>query len=131
MPSFGYFFRVCFFISSALFERATLASQSATYFFMKAIEAGLRTLGSGVPIVVASTEGSEERIAQLKGMGASNENIARLQGNLDLISGRGGQQDATAQRRIREQAKRERPKVLVGGASAYPRHWDYAAIKCM
>jgi hypothetical protein len=50
-------------------------------------------------------KGAQAELDQLKGMGASNENIARLQGNLDLISGRGGQQDATAQRRIREQAK--------------------------
>ncbi len=50
-------------------------------------------------------KGAQAELDQLKSMGASNENIARLQGNLDLISGRGGQQDATAQRRIREQAK--------------------------
>jgi glycine hydroxymethyltransferase len=30
---------------------------------------------------------------------------------------------------LREQARREMPKVIVGGASAYPRHWDYAAMR--
>jgi glycine hydroxymethyltransferase len=31
--------------------------------------------------------------------------------------------------RLREQAKRERPRLLVGGASAYPRFWDFAALR--
>jgi glycine hydroxymethyltransferase len=31
--------------------------------------------------------------------------------------------------RLREQAKAERPKVIVGGASAYPRFWDYAIMR--
>ncbi|MEZ4387669.1 MAG: serine hydroxymethyltransferase [Candidatus Krumholzibacteriia bacterium] len=31
--------------------------------------------------------------------------------------------------KMREQAKRERPRILVGGASAYPRTWDYAAMR--
>ena len=31
--------------------------------------------------------------------------------------------------RMREQARRERPRILVGGASAYPRTWDYAAMR--
>ncbi|HOX26660.1 MAG TPA: ribose 5-phosphate isomerase B [Candidatus Krumholzibacteria bacterium] len=31
--------------------------------------------------------------------------------------------------RMRDQAKRERPRLLVGGASAYPRTWDYAAMR--
>jgi len=31
--------------------------------------------------------------------------------------------------RLREQAVRERPKLLVGGASAYPRFWDFAAMR--
>jgi len=31
--------------------------------------------------------------------------------------------------RLREQARRERPRLLVGGASAYPRTWDYAAMR--
>jgi glycine hydroxymethyltransferase len=31
--------------------------------------------------------------------------------------------------RMREQAKRERPRILVGGASAYSRTWDYAAMR--
>ncbi|MDY0109163.1 MAG: serine hydroxymethyltransferase [Candidatus Krumholzibacteria bacterium] len=30
--------------------------------------------------------------------------------------------------KLREQAKRERPRLLIGGASAYPRTWDYAAM---
>jgi len=50
-------------------------------------------------------KGAQAELDRLKSMGASNENIARLQGNLDLISGRGGQPDAGVQRRIREQAK--------------------------
>ena len=31
--------------------------------------------------------------------------------------------------KLREQAKREKPRLLVGGASAYPRTWDYAAMR--
>jgi glycine hydroxymethyltransferase len=31
--------------------------------------------------------------------------------------------------RMREQAKQQRPRILVGGASAYPRTWDYAAMR--
>jgi len=31
--------------------------------------------------------------------------------------------------RLREQALRERPQMIVGGASAYPRFWDYAAMR--
>ena len=31
--------------------------------------------------------------------------------------------------RLREQAKQERPKLLIGGASAYPRAWDFAALR--
>jgi len=31
--------------------------------------------------------------------------------------------------RLRDQAKREKPRLLVGGASAYPRTWDYAAMR--
>ena len=31
--------------------------------------------------------------------------------------------------KLREQAKREKPRVLVGGASAYSRTWDYAAMR--
>jgi glycine hydroxymethyltransferase len=30
---------------------------------------------------------------------------------------------------LRDQAKREQPRLLVGGASAYPRTWDYAAMR--
>lgn len=30
---------------------------------------------------------------------------------------------------LREQAKSERPKVIMGGASAYPRFWDYEALR--
>jgi glycine hydroxymethyltransferase len=31
--------------------------------------------------------------------------------------------------RLREQAKAERPKMIVGGASAYPRFWDYEILR--
>ncbi|MBU2501415.1 serine hydroxymethyltransferase [bacterium] len=31
--------------------------------------------------------------------------------------------------RLREQAKAERPKMIVGGASAYPRFWDFAKLR--
>jgi glycine hydroxymethyltransferase len=31
--------------------------------------------------------------------------------------------------RLREQAKSERPRLLIGGASAYPRTWDFAALR--
>ena len=31
--------------------------------------------------------------------------------------------------KLRELAKREQPRILVGGASAYPRTWDYAAMR--
>ena len=33
--------------------------------------------------------------------------------------------------RLREQARRERPKLLIGGASAYPRFWDFAAMRAI
>jgi glycine hydroxymethyltransferase len=31
--------------------------------------------------------------------------------------------------RLREQAKREQPRLLIGGASAYPRFWDFATLR--
>ncbi|MBK9775015.1 MAG: serine hydroxymethyltransferase [bacterium] len=31
--------------------------------------------------------------------------------------------------RLRDQAKREQPRLLIGGASAYPRAWDFAALR--
>ncbi len=31
--------------------------------------------------------------------------------------------------RLRAQALRERPKLIIGGASAYPRFWDFAAMR--
>ena len=31
--------------------------------------------------------------------------------------------------KLREQAKAERPKMIVGGASAYPRFWDFEALR--
>ena len=31
--------------------------------------------------------------------------------------------------KMRELARREQPRILVGGASAYPRTWDYAAMR--
>ena len=51
--------------------------------------------------------GAQAGLDELKKLGANNENIERLQGNLDLIAGRGGpgKQDAGVSRRIREQAK--------------------------
>jgi len=33
--------------------------------------------------------------------------------------------------RLREQALAERPKVIVGGASAYPRFWDYEKLRAI
>lgn len=33
--------------------------------------------------------------------------------------------------KLREQARRERPQAIVGGASAYPRFWDYAAMQAV
>ncbi|HEY0133391.1 MAG TPA: hypothetical protein VGB85_04905, partial [Nannocystis sp.] len=48
--------------------------------------------------------GAQAELDRLRQLGARNENIDRLQGNLDLIAGR-GKQDATVSRRIREQAK--------------------------
>ena len=33
--------------------------------------------------------------------------------------------------RLREQAKRERPRLIVGGASAYPRFWDFAKLRAI
>lgn len=49
--------------------------------------------------------GAQAELDRLRQMGAKNENIARLQGNLDLIAGRSDKQDASVQRRIREQAR--------------------------
>ncbi|MBL9104776.1 MAG: hypothetical protein JNL82_27780 [Myxococcales bacterium] len=48
---------------------------------------------------------AQAELDRLKAMGASNENITRLQGNLDVIAGRGAKDEGNAQRRIREQAK--------------------------
>ncbi|MCA9638630.1 MAG: hypothetical protein KC420_21520, partial [Myxococcales bacterium] len=54
-------------------------------------------------------EGAQAELDALRNMGASNENIERLQANLDVIGGKqgGGSSggDAAAERRIREQAK--------------------------
>jgi glycine hydroxymethyltransferase len=33
--------------------------------------------------------------------------------------------------RLRDQARRERPRIIVGGASAYPRFWDSAALRAI
>jgi len=33
--------------------------------------------------------------------------------------------------RLRDQARTEKPKMIVGGASAYPRFWDYAALRAI
>lgn len=48
---------------------------------------------------------AQAELDRLKAMGASNENITRLQGNLDVIAGRGAKDEGNAQRRIREQAR--------------------------
>ena len=50
-------------------------------------------------------DAAQADLDNLKAMGASNENITRLQGNLDVIAGRGDKDDKGVQRRIREQAK--------------------------
>ncbi len=50
-------------------------------------------------------DAAQADLDKLKQIGASNENIARLQGNLDVIAGRGDKDDKGVQRRIREQAK--------------------------
>jgi glycine hydroxymethyltransferase len=33
--------------------------------------------------------------------------------------------------RLRDQARREQPRMIVGGASAYPRFWDYEAMRAI
>ena len=33
--------------------------------------------------------------------------------------------------RLRDQALAERPKMIVGGASAYPRFWDYETLRAI
>lgn len=49
---------------------------------------------------------AQQKLDELKAMGAKNENIDRLQGNLYVVSGKGeGSQDVALSRRIREQAK--------------------------
>jgi len=50
-------------------------------------------------------DAAQADLDNLRAMGASNENITRLQGNLDVIAGRGDKDDKGVQRRIREQAK--------------------------
>ncbi|WP_276572688.1 hypothetical protein [Nannocystis pusilla] len=50
--------------------------------------------------------GAQDKLDALRGMGAKNENIARLQSNLDVVAGKSsGSQDMSLQRRVREQAK--------------------------
>jgi len=50
--------------------------------------------------------GAQDKLDALRGMGAKNENIARLQSNLDVVAGKSsGAQDMSLQRRVREQAK--------------------------
>lgn len=49
---------------------------------------------------------AQGKLDELRGMGAKNENIERLQSNLDVVGGKAsGGQDVSLQRRIREQAK--------------------------
>jgi hypothetical protein len=50
-------------------------------------------------------DAAQADLDKLRSIGASNENIARLQGNLDVIAGRGDRDDKGVQRRIREQAR--------------------------
>ncbi|PCC73155.1 hypothetical protein SAMN02745121_08556 [Nannocystis exedens] len=49
---------------------------------------------------------AQDKLDALRGMGARNENIARLQSNLDVVAGKTAvSQDMSLQRRVREQAK--------------------------
>lgn len=49
---------------------------------------------------------AQDKLDALRGMGAKNENIARLQSNLDVVAGKSaGSSDMSMQRRVREQAK--------------------------
>ncbi|MFY0540133.1 hypothetical protein [Nannocystis pusilla] len=49
---------------------------------------------------------AQDKLDALRGMGAKNENIARLQSNLDVVAGKTAvSQDMSLQRRVREQAK--------------------------
>ncbi|MCY1008889.1 hypothetical protein OV079_25690 [Nannocystis pusilla] len=49
---------------------------------------------------------AQDKLDALRGMGAKNENIARLQSNLDVVAGKAAvSQDMSLQRRVREQAK--------------------------
>ncbi|MDC0720748.1 hypothetical protein [Nannocystis bainbridge] len=49
---------------------------------------------------------AQDKLDALRGMGAKNENIARLQSNLDVVAGKSSvSQDMSLQRRVREQAK--------------------------
>ncbi|MCY0987336.1 hypothetical protein OV203_09400 [Nannocystis sp. ILAH1] len=49
---------------------------------------------------------AQDKLDALRGMGAKNENIARLQSNLDVVAGKSAvSQDMSLQRRVREQAK--------------------------
>ncbi|WAS96149.1 hypothetical protein [Nannocystis punicea] len=49
---------------------------------------------------------AQGKLDALRGMGAKNENIARLQSNLDVVAGKTSvSQDMSLQRRVREQAK--------------------------
>ena len=50
-------------------------------------------------------EAAQAELDALKEMGAQNENIERLQANLDVIQGGSSGGDAAAERRIKEQAK--------------------------
>ena len=49
---------------------------------------------------------SQQKLDALRAMGAKNENIARLQSNLDVVGGKAaGSEDMSLQRRVREQAR--------------------------
>lgn len=48
---------------------------------------------------------AQQALDALGGLGAANENVARLQSNLDLLDGKGGGGSVALERRVKEQAK--------------------------
>ncbi|HEY8377085.1 MAG TPA: hypothetical protein VIK91_11375, partial [Nannocystis sp.] len=51
-------------------------------------------------------DAAQQKLDELRAMGAKNENMARLQSNLDVVSGKAiSSQDLSLQRRVREQAR--------------------------
>ena len=49
--------------------------------------------------------GAQSHLDDLVGLGASNDNISRLQSNLDLVQGKGGGEAVALERRVKEQAQ--------------------------